>query len=71
MRKWYKKIVAVVLAAIFVLTMPMAGITAKADAVTDAKPSDVYVSLNSDKQNKELCIDYIYGLSRYCEVCAY
>lgn len=45
MRKLYKKITAVVLAATMVLTLP---VTAKADAVTDAEPSDVYVSFGAD-----------------------
>ena len=53
MRKWFKKITAVALAATFVVTLPMAGITAKADAVTDAKPSDVYVSFGADLKDDE------------------
>lgn len=53
MRKWFKKIAAVALAATFVVTLPMAGITAKADAVTDAKPSDVYVSFGADLKDNE------------------
>ncbi len=53
MRKLYKKITAVVLAATFVLTMPAAGITAKADAVSDAAPEDVYVSFGADLNDSE------------------
>lgn len=53
MRKLYKKIVAFVLAATFVLTLPVTEITAKADAVTDAEPSDVYVSFGADLREDE------------------
>lgn len=50
MRKLYKKITAVALAAAMVLTLP---VTAKADAVTDAEPSDVYVSFGADLNDSE------------------
>ncbi len=53
MRKLYKKFTAVALAAAMVFTLPMAGITAKADAVTDAEPSDVYVSFGADLNDNE------------------
>ena len=53
MRKLYKKIVAVAMAMAMVLTMPATGMTAKADAVTDAEPSDVYVSLGADLNDTE------------------
>jgi len=53
MRKLYKKVTAVVLAATMMLTLPMTGITAKADAVSDAEPSDVYVSFGADLNDSE------------------
>ena len=53
MRKLYKKMTAIVIAATMVLTLPMTGITAKADAVTDAEPEDVYVSLGADLNDSE------------------
>lgn len=53
MRTLYKKIAAMVLAAGLVFTLPTAGITAKADAVTDADPEDVYVSFGADLSSDE------------------
>lgn len=53
MRALYKKITAAVLAAAMVLTLPAAGLTAKADAVTDADPKDVYVSFGADLNSDE------------------
>lgn len=53
MRRLYKKMTAVVLAATMILTLPVAGITAKADAVTDANPEDVYVSFGADLNDTE------------------
>lgn len=53
MRKLYKKIMAVVLVATMVLTLPVTGMIAKADAVTDAEPSDVYVSFGADLNDNE------------------
>lgn len=53
MRKLYKKITAVALATAMVLTLPVTGMTAKADAVTDAEPSDVYVSFGADLKDSE------------------
>lgn len=53
MRKLYKKIMAVALAATMVLALPVTGMTAKADAVTDAEPSDVYVSFGADLNDNE------------------
>ena len=53
MRKLYKKITAIALVAAMVLAMPAAGITAQADAVTDAKPEDVYVSFGADLNDFE------------------
>ena len=48
MKKMIKKITAVILALAIILTLPVTGMTAKADAVTDANPSDVYVSFGAD-----------------------
>ncbi len=53
MRKLYKKMTAVALVAAMVLTLPVTGMTAKADAVTDAEPSDVYVSFGADLKDSE------------------
>lgn len=53
MRTWYKRLTAAVLAAAMMLTLPAAGITAKADAVTDADPKDVYVSFGADLKADE------------------
>lgn len=53
MKKLYKKITTVCLAAAMVVTLPVAGITAKADAISDAAPEDVYVSFGADLSDKE------------------
>lgn len=53
MKKLYKKMTAVALTAAILLTLPGAGITAKADAVTDADPKDVYVSFGADLNENE------------------
>ena len=53
MRRLYKKITAVALAAAMLFTLPAAGLTAKADAVTDADPKDVYVSFGADLKSDE------------------
>lgn len=53
MRKLYKRLTAAVLAAAMIFTLPAAGITAKADAVTDANPEDVYVSFGADLNGDE------------------
>ena len=53
MRKLYSKIAAVSLAAMMVFTLPATGMTAKADAVTEADPSDVYVSFGADLSENE------------------
>ncbi|MDD6071458.1 MAG: DUF1002 domain-containing protein [Clostridiales bacterium] len=53
MRKLYSKIAAVSLVALMVFTLPAAGITAKADAVTEADPKDVYVSFGADLNANE------------------
>lgn len=53
MKTLYRKITAVVLMAVMVLTMPAAGMTAKADAVSEANPKDVYVSFGADLKDDE------------------
>lgn len=53
MRTLYKKLTAVAIAAAMIFTLPAAGLTAKADAVTDADPSDVYVSFGADLSGDE------------------
>lgn len=53
MRKIYKRIAASLLTAMMVATLPMAGLTAKADAVSDAAPEDVYVSFGADLKDDE------------------
>jgi len=53
MRRLYNRIAAVTLAALMVFTLPSAGMTAKADAVADADPKDVYVSFGADLNENE------------------
>lgn len=53
MRRLYKKVAALSLAAFMVLSLPVAGLTVKADAVTEADPSDVYVSFGADLSDSE------------------
>lgn len=53
MRRLYKRVTTVALAAAMVLTLPAAGMTAKADAATDAQPGDVYVSFGADLSSDE------------------
>lgn len=53
MRTLTKKLAAAILAATMILTLPAAGLTAKADAVTDANPKDVYVSFGADLNKDE------------------
>lgn len=53
MRTLYKKLTAAFLAATMVLSLPAAGMKVKADAVTDADPSDVYVSFGADLKDSE------------------
>lgn len=53
MRTLYKKLTAALLTATMVLSLPAAGLNAKADAVTDADPSDVYVSFGADLKDDE------------------
>lgn len=53
MKKIYKRLTAAVMAAIMVLSLPVAGNVAKADAVTDADPKNVYVSFGADLSTDE------------------
>lgn len=53
MRKLYKRLTAAVLAGAIVLTLPFTGQIAKADAVTEADPKDVYVSFGADLSSDE------------------
>ena len=53
MKKIYKSITIAALAMSMVLSLPAAGLTAKADAITDAAPEDVYVSFGADLSDEE------------------
>lgn len=53
MKKKYRGLAGIVLAMSMVLTLPGMGLTAKADAVLDADPDDVYVSFGADLSDKE------------------
>lgn len=53
MKKFIKKLTAAVLTSAIILTLPVTGATAKADAVTDADPKDVYVSFGADLSANE------------------
>lgn len=53
MRKLYKKVTEAVLALTMLLTLPVTGLTARADAVTEANPKDVYVSFGADLSGDE------------------
>lgn len=53
MKTLYKKLTTGLLAATMVLSLPAAGLNVKADAVTDADPSDVYVSFGADLKDDE------------------
>lgn len=53
MRKIYKSLAAGLLAATMVITLPVAGLNTKADAVSDAAPEDVYVSFGADLEDDE------------------
>ena len=53
MRKLYKKLTATMLAATMIMTLPVAGSVANADAVTEADPKDVYVSFGADLSTDE------------------
>jgi uncharacterized protein YpuA (DUF1002 family) len=53
MRTLYKRVTAAVMAAAIILTLPATGLRAKADAVTEADPKDVYVSFGADLSSSE------------------
>ena len=53
MRKMYKGISAVLMAVVIVCSLPAAGLTARADALSDAAPEDVYVSFGADLKDDE------------------
>lgn len=53
MRRLYKQLSAAVLAATMMLSLPAAGLKVKADGVTGANPSDVYVSFGADLTDSE------------------
>ena len=53
MRKIYKRITSGLIAALMIAALPAAGITARADAVSDAAPEDVYVSFGADLKDDE------------------
>lgn len=53
MRKMMKKITTTILATAMLLSLPFTGMTAKADAVADADPNDVYVSFGADLSGDE------------------
>lgn len=53
MRRLYKRVTTIALAAAMVLSLPAAGMTVKADAATDAQPGDVYVSFGADLSSDE------------------
>lgn len=53
MRKLYNKTLSCALVAAMVLSLPVAGLNVKADAVSDAAPEDVYVSFGADLKDDE------------------
>lgn len=53
MRTLTKKLAGAILAATMILSLPAAGMTAKADGVAEADPKDVYVSLGADLNSDE------------------
>ena len=53
MRRIYNSIAAGMLAATMLIALPAAGLKAKADAVSDAAPEDVYVSFGADLKDDE------------------
>lgn len=53
MRTLTEKLTAAFLAASMIFTLPAAGLTAKADAVSGANPKDVYVSFGADLNKEE------------------
>jgi len=53
MRKQVNKVMATTMLACMMMTAPVAGMTAKADAVSSANPEDVYVSFGADLSSDE------------------
>lgn len=53
MRKLYKKFTAFALALTMLAVLPATGLSARADAVTEANPKDVYVSFGADLSGEE------------------
>ncbi|MDO5155328.1 MAG: DUF1002 domain-containing protein [Eubacteriales bacterium] len=64
MKKLYNKFITATLMTAMVVTMPFAGITAKADAVADADPKNVYVSFGADlNENEKATVLGLMGIS--------
>ena len=53
MRRLYKRVTTVALAAAMVLSLPAAGMTVKADAAAGTQSGDVYVSFGADLSSDE------------------
>ena len=53
MRKVYKRVAASALVMSMLLGLPAAGLTVKADAISEAAPEDVYVSFGADLKDDE------------------
>ncbi len=53
MRKLTKGVSSVLMAAVMTLSLPAAGLTVHADALSDAAPEDVYVSFGADLKDDE------------------
>ncbi len=53
MRKLYKSVATAVLAVVMFFFLPVAGLTVRADAVTEADPKDVYVAFGADLKSDE------------------
>lgn len=53
MRRLYKRVTTVALAAAMVMSLPAAGMTVKADAAAGAQSGDVYVSFGADLSSDE------------------
>ena len=53
MRKIYKRVAASALVMSMLLGLPAAGLTVKADAISEAAPEDVYVSFGADLKDDE------------------
>ena len=53
MRKVYKRVAASALVMSMLLVLPAAGLTVKADSISEAAPEDVYVSFGADLKDDE------------------